>query len=81
MNERLAHVGIIVSDKTAAGEVNALLSSCGNYIVGRMGLPYEKRGVHVISLVLDAPQDVVNALNGKLNRLPGVTAKALFQKD
>lgn len=80
-NMRLAHIGIIVSDLTSAGQVNALLSSAGNYIVGRMGLPYKPRGVSIISVVLDAPADVINALGGRLNALPGVTAKALFQRE
>ena len=80
-NERLAHIGIIVSDKTAAGAVNALLSSCAKYIVGRMGLPYETRGVSIISVIIDAPADLINALCGKLNSLSGVTAKALFRKE
>ena len=71
----------VVADLTAAGQVNALLSSAGNYIVGRMGLPYKPRGVSIISVVLDAPADVINALGGRLNALPGVTAKALFQRE
>ena len=60
--------------------MNGLLHQYGAYIIGRMGLPYEKKKVNIISIVIDAPQDVINALSGKLGRLPGVSAKALYSK-
>lgn len=77
---RLAQIGIIVEDLNAAAALNALLSEYGGYIIGRMGLPEQKRGVKVISIVIDAPSDKINALTGKLGGLNGVSAKTLFAK-
>ena len=77
---RIAVVGIIVEDKDAAEQVKALLHQYGAYIIGRMGLPYEKKQVNIISVVLDAPGDIISALSGKLGRLPGVSSKALYTK-
>ena len=69
---RIAVIGIIVEDKNMAGEVNELLHEYGQFIIGRMGLPYEKKGINIISVVIDAPMDGISALSGKLGRLPGV---------
>ena len=80
VDTRIAVIGIIVEDKSSADGVNGLLHQYGAYIIGRMGLPYEKKKVNIISIVIDAPQDVINALSGKLGRLPGETAKALYSK-
>ena len=77
---RIAVLGIIVEDKKAAGTVNQLLHEYGDFIIGRMGLPYEKKAVSIISVVVDAPMDKISALSGKLGRLPGVSAKALYSK-
>ncbi len=77
---RIAVIGIIVEDKKAAGTVNQLLHEYGDFIIGRMGLPYEKKAVSIISVVVDAPMDKISALSGKLGRLPGVSAKALYSK-
>ena len=77
---RIAVLGIIVSDTTAVQTVNGLLHEFGGCIVGRMGLPLRDRQVNAITIVLDAPVTVVNALTGKLGKLDGVSAKALFQK-
>ena len=77
---RIAVIGIIVEDKSAVGEVNRLLHKYGEFIIGRMGLPYEKKCVNIISVVVDAPMDKISALSGKLGRLPGISAKALYSK-
>ena len=74
---RIAVIGIIIEDKSQAGAVNELLHQYGNYIIGRMGLPYEKKKVNIISIVLDAPGDIISALSG---RLWGVSSKALYTK-
>lgn len=78
--ERIAVIGIILEDKAQAEKVNVLLHQYSPYIIGRMGLPYEKRQVNIISVVLDAPSDIISALAGKLGRLPGVSSKALYSK-
>ncbi|MBR2988617.1 MAG: iron-only hydrogenase system regulator, partial [Clostridia bacterium] len=73
--KRLALVGIIIENETAVEKVNSLLHEFGNYIVGRMGLPYREREVSVISVVIDAPSPVINSLTGKLGMQSGVSAK------
>ena len=77
---RIAVIGIIVENKDKAEEVNALLHQYGQYIIGRMGLPYQKRNMSIISIVMDAPSDVISALSGKLGKLPGVSSQALYTK-
>ncbi len=77
---RIAVLGIIVSDGEAVEAVNALLHEYGEYVVGRMGLPMRDRGINAITLVLDAPANAINALSGKLGRVDGVSAKAWFGK-
>ena len=75
---RIAVIGIIIEDRKKAGAVNSLLHQYGEYVIGRLGLPYEKKGVHIISIVVDAPMDIISALSGKLGRLPGVCAKTAY---
>ena len=77
---RIAVVGIIVEKREAAAEVNEILHQYSSYIIGRMGLPYREKQVNIISVVLDAPADVISAVSGKLGRLPGVSSKALYSK-
>lgn len=77
---RIAVIGIIVEDRTSAEAVNRLLHDFGDCIIGRMGLPYEKKGVSIISVVVDADPDRISALAGRLGRLPGITAKALYSR-
>ena len=75
---RVAIMGIIVEDTTSVEQLNELLHESGQYIIGRMGIPYRARGVNVISVVLDAPQDEISALAGKVGALVGVSVKTLF---
>lgn len=77
---RIAVVSIIVSDRQNCDRINALLSDYGEYILGRMGIPYREKKISVLSVVLDAPMEVTNALTGKLGKIQGVTVKALFGK-
>ena len=80
MDTRIAVVGIIIEDAEAAGSVNEILHQYRTYIIGRMGLPYPQKAVNIISVVVDAPQDVISAMSGKLGRLEGVSAKAMYSK-
>lgn len=80
MISRIAIIGIIVEEKQSITKINSLLSDCRDTIVGRLGIPYDKRGINVISIVIDATTDVINALTGKLAALPGVSAKAVFSR-
>ncbi len=78
METRIALLGIIVENTESAGQLNHLLHEYSRYIIGRMGIPYRERGVNIISIAIDAPQDVINALSGKIGRLQGVTAKTIY---
>ena len=78
MQTRVAVMSIILHDCARAGEVNALLHAYNEYIIGRMGLPYRQKGISIISIALDAPQDVISALTGKIGRLQGITAKTVY---
>ena len=77
---RIAVIGIIVDDKAMAESVNTLLHQYSDYVIGRMGLPYRERNMSIISVVVDAPSDIISALSGKLGRLPGVSSQALYTK-
>jgi putative iron-only hydrogenase system regulator len=76
MEKRVAVLGIIVEDMASAPKVNEVLHEYSEYIIGRMGIPYAEKQVSVISVVVDAPMDVINALSGKIGRIEGVSAKA-----
>ena len=78
METRVALIGIIVEDESSVASLNDLLHQYAPYIIGRMGVPYRPRGVNIISVVLDAPQDAISALSGKLGRLEGVSAKTQY---
>ena len=77
MENRVAVIAIIAESTESSEQINALLHEYGSFIIGRMGLPYRARSVNIITIALDAPQDTINALSGKLGRVPGVTAKAV----
>ena len=78
METRVAVLAVIVREDAAVTALNDLLHQYGSYIIGRMGVPYRQRDVNIISVALDAPQDVISALSGKLGRLPGITAKTVY---
>ncbi|NLW25437.1 MAG: iron-only hydrogenase system regulator [Clostridia bacterium] len=80
MENRLSVISIIVEDTSVAAQVNELLHNYGQYIVGRMGIPYRDRGVSIICIVIDAPPDVTSALSGKLGMLKGVSSKTIVAK-
>ena len=75
---RIAVIGIIVEDPESVEKLNAILHDYSAYILGRMGIPYREKNVHIISVAIDAPQDVINALSGKIGRLAGITAKTVY---
>ena len=77
---RVALLGIIVENPNSVGKLNAILHNYGQYIVGRMGVPYSKRNINIISVVIDAPADIVSSVSGKIGMLEGVTAKAVYSK-
>ena len=80
METRLALIGIVVENNDSAKKINDVLHEYGEYIVGRMGIPYRKRNVSVISVVIDAPSDIISALAGKLGMIPDVNIKTVYSK-
>jgi putative iron-only hydrogenase system regulator len=80
MDTRIALIGIIVEDTNGIAPTNALLHEYSTYIVGRMGIPYSKKGVNIISVVLDAPDHIISSLSGKLGRIPGISVKSMLAK-
>lgn len=77
---RIAVISIIVENREVSGKINAVLSEYGDYAVGRMGIPYQKKGVSVICVVLDAPMEIINTVTGKIGMLSGVSAKTVVSK-
>ena len=80
MESRVAVIGIVVEKEGNVDDLNHLLHQYGAYIVGRMGIPYRERNINIISVVIDAPADVISALSGKLGMLKGITSKAVYSK-
>lgn len=75
---RIALIGIIVEDMESIERMNRILHEAGEYIVGRMGIPRVEEGINVISVVLDAPEEKINALSGKLGMCKGITSKVIY---
>ena len=78
MDTRVAVISIIVENENVIEELNHLLHAEVKYIIGRMGIPYREKGINIISIAIDAPQDIISALSGKIGRLRGVTAKTAY---
>ncbi len=78
METRVAVAAIIVEEPASVASLNDLLHQYSAYIIGRMGIPYKKKNIAVISIAMDAPNDVISALTGKIGRLKGVTVKAAY---
>ena len=78
MQARVAVMSIIVEKGEAVESLNALLHEYGDIIIGRMGLPYRKRGISIISVAVDAPQNTISALSGRIGALEGVSVKTAY---
>lgn len=78
METRVAVMSIIIENLDAVEQVNGLLHEYGEYIIGRMGIPYRKRKISIISVAMDAPQDTIAALSGKIGRMGGVSVKTSY---
>ncbi|MBQ6858461.1 MAG: iron-only hydrogenase system regulator, partial [Clostridia bacterium] len=78
METRVAVMSIIIENMESVEQVNALLHEYGEYIIGRMGIPYRARKISIISIALDAPQDRISALSGKIGRMNGVSVKTSY---
>lgn len=80
METRVAVISIIIEKWEMVDKLNSVLHNYGEYIIGRMGLPYKEKNVHIISVMLDAPQDVISALSGQIGNLEGVSSKTSLSK-
>lgn len=78
METRAAVIGIIVENFDSVNILNSLLHDYASYIIGRMGIPYREKNIYIISIAIDAPQDIINALSGKIGRIKGVSAKTAY---
>ena len=78
---RVALLGVVVENPDSVEELNALLHEYKDYIIGRMGIPYREKGIHIISVALDAPNNVISSLSGKLGMLPGISTKTIYGKN
>ena len=78
MDSRVAVIAIIVQDSSSAASINTLLHEYDQFIIGRMGIPYRTKGISIINIAIDAPQDAINRLAGSIGRLNGVSAKTVY---
>lgn len=80
MDTRIALVGIIVEDMKATDKLNSILHEYSQYMIGRMGIPYREKDISVISVVIDATNDVISSLSGKLGMIKGINVKTMYSK-
>ena len=80
MSTRVAVIAIIIENSESAEGVNNILHNYRQYIIGRMGIPYREKGINIISVAVDAPEQEITALSGKIGRLKGVSAKTAYSK-
>jgi len=80
MDTRIAVIGIIVEDTNVTERLNTILHEYGQYIIGRMGIPYRENDISIISVVIDATNDVISSLSGKLGMIEGISVKAVYSK-
>lgn len=80
METRVAIMGIIVENPESVETLNAFLHEYADYIIGRMGIPYKKKKINIVSIAIDAPQDTISSLSGKIGNIPGVSVKTAYSK-
>lgn len=78
METRVAVMGIIVENWESVDSLNSILHDYGEYIIGRMGIPYRRKNINIISIAIDAPQDTISALSGKIGKLDGISVKTAY---
>ena len=78
MDTRVAIIGIILEKKDEVEKLNSILHEYSNRIIGRMGMPYKEKAINIITIVIDAPQDEINTLSGKIGKLSGITSKVIY---
>ena len=78
MDTRVAIIGIILEKKDNVDKLNSILHDYSNSIIARLGMPYPKRAINIITIIIDAPQDEINTLSGKIGKLSGITSKVMY---
>ena len=78
MQTRVAVMAIIVEEMSSVEELNAVLHEFGEHIIGRMGIPYKQMGINIVSIAVDAAQDTISALAGKIGNIPGISVKTAY---
>ena len=78
MDTRVAVISIIVENEGVTGQINDILHESREYIIGRMGIPYREKRISIICVAVDAPQDVISTLSGRIGRLPGISTKTAY---
>ena len=78
MDTRVAIIGIILEKKDEVEKLNSILHEYSNRIIGRMGMPYKEKAINIITIVIDAPQEEINTLSGKIGKLSGITSKVIY---
>ena len=78
METRVAVIGIIVEDNNSVEQLNSVLHNYGEFIIGRMGLPYRERNISIVSIAVDAPQNIISELSGKIGKIDGVSVKTAY---
>ncbi len=78
MENRVALIGVIVENYNSVEKINSILHDYAEYIIGRMGIPYKQKQISIISITLDAPNNIISALSGKLGSLEGVSSKTIY---
>lgn len=78
MEKRVAVIGIIVENTDTVQEINSTLHEYSKFIIGRMGIPYREKNISIISIAIDAPQDIISTLTGKIGKLSGVSVKTAY---
>ena len=81
MDTRVAIIGIILEKKDEVEKLNSILHEYSNRIIGRMGMPYKEKAINIITIVIDAPQDEINTLSGKIGKLSGITSKVIYSNN
>lgn len=80
MEKRVALIGIVVEKYEMVEKLNSILHNYGEYIIGRMGIPYKEKGISIISVAIDAPNDIISALSGAIGMLDGISSKTIYRK-
>lgn len=78
METRVAVISIIIEESESVEKMNEILHQYSDYVIGRMGIPYRKKGINIVSIAIDAPQDAISTLSGKIGKLSGVSSKVAY---